>query len=129
MVGEAGLEGLLDADGVLDEDEVGYALVDFEAGEGAQFLIEELAVPFHVVGYLAVVVLAVEGGEGYGFAEAVVAEVFVGVVEEAFVSLAYEAEAHAEAGEAEELGEGARDDEVGVLLYEWGDVCRVVGDE
>ena len=54
---------LLDGDGLLDQDEVGHRLVALEAGQVASYLLIQLASPFHIVGHVAIVLVAVQGGQ------------------------------------------------------------------
>ena len=88
-------------------------------------MLEEVAVPLHLVGHIAIVLVTFQGSKCHSLGEAIVAQVLVGIVQETFVSLTHEAEAHTESGQSIEFREGSRDDEVRVLPNQGGNVVCV----
>ena len=91
----------------------------------AQFLLEEVASPLHIVSHLAIVLVAVESSQGNSLREAVVAQILVHIAQELIVTLANETEATTQTRKTIELTEGARDDQVAILVHQWSDVSSI----
>ena len=72
LLGQGGLQLLLDRYGVLDQNKVGHTLIHLEARLIAKGLLEELATPLHIIGHAAIVRIAVEGCQGHGLRKTVV---------------------------------------------------------
>ena len=63
------LQFILDSSRILDEDEVGTTLIHLETREITELFLKELAVPFHLISHVTIVIVAFEGSKSHSFRE------------------------------------------------------------
>ena len=97
LLGQSGLQLLLDGHGVLDQNKVGYTLIYLKARLIAKGVLIQLATPLHLIGHVAIMLIAVERGKGHGLGEAVVTQLLVDIADEVAMTCTDKAKAAAQA--------------------------------
>ena len=74
-------------------------------------------------------VIAVKSSQRHGFREAVVTQILIDIAHKVVVASTDKTETTAQTRQAIELRQGAGDNQIIILVHQWGDIIRVRGDE